>query len=140
MPLSQLAIQCGRTSITNLFRPCWTLYLLAKRCNATIAFTNNSSKRLCKTRISLPNRLQTPLAKYHLLKPTSQTSKALYLNSAERILLTFKFKRKIRRQSSAYSIPDHSKTWQLSPYLKHHREGSRCLQMISSWIQSSWRT
>ena len=140
MSPQQQMMHSGKTSIINLFRPCWKLYLLVKRCNATKAFTNSSLKRSCKTRLSLSNRLQTPLVKYHQLKPTHQTSRAPFLNSAERILLSLKFKRKIRNQSSAYSIPGHSQAWQLSPYLKHPREGSRCPQMTSSWIQSSWKT
>ena len=140
MPPTQQTIHSGKTSIINLFRPCWKLYLLAKRCNATKAFTNSLLKRLCKTRLSLSNRLLTPLVKYHQLKPTSQTSRAPFLNSAERILLSLKFKRKIRNQSSAYSIPGQSQAWQLSPYLRHPREDSRCPQITSSWIQSTRRT
>jgi hypothetical protein len=140
MPLSQQTMHNRKTSIINLFRLCWKLYLLAKRCNVIKAFTNSLSKRLFKTTRSLPNRLQRPLAKHHQLKLMSQTSRAQSLNLAETILFRLLFKRKIRGQSSANSIPGHSKTWQLNLLLKHPREASRCLQMISSWIQSSWRT
>jgi hypothetical protein len=140
MLLSQQTMHNRKTSIINLFRLCWKLYLLAKKCSVIKAFTNNLSKRLFKTTLSLSNRLQRHLVKYHQLKQMSQTSRAQSLNLAETILFRLLFKRKLRDQSSAYSIPVRSKTWQLNQLLKHPREGSRCLQMISSWILSSWRT
>ena len=140
MPLSQQTMHNRKTSIINLFRLCWRLSLLAKRCNVTKAFTNSLSKRQFRTSLSLPNRLQKPLVKHHQLKQMSQISRALSHNLAEAIHFKLLFKRKIKDQSSAYSIPGRSKTWQLNLLLKLPREGSRCLQMISSQIQSSWKT